>query len=415
MRNFSINLSKALAWIPILSLLFLHPSQLGKVFAVDGKVFAFLLLFIFIAILWLRKVKINAKVDIFQAILLFQILYFFWFSLQNVQPSYIFTAITLLLVFLYYTVVGYNDALLFKSAKLYVNIMSLIALGASISFLGFYSGLIPQVYFTTTDTGRELFLIGPSFTTELLTRDGIVRPGGIFTEPGQLSLHILFGLMLNFFTVKNKWAEIFMIFGVITTLSLGGYMGLLIYIFFLKLRVTWKQVFIFSFALLTILAIAYVIIINFVEEYMINYAIDRVSTLESGGNRGYGYNVFFENARYVGFFGTEKFFIDRFGDYDIDATFFGPFLQYGWVGGTVIMSHVVFFIVYSFFKPVVKNIRYSLGVGLMIAFFLYHRPFVLMYSFYILLLFVNKCLRRHESLRVMGVKPEPTFSPVVTS
>ena len=393
-----ITLNDILAILPIITILFLHPSQIGKIYLINGKLISILIFFIYLFILIYKRTKFNSQINIFQFILLFQIIYFILIFFIEFKVSNIYTALTLLIIFLYYSVIKNNQEIIFKSSKLFVQIISYVSIFSSLSFLLFYSGLIDQISLGTTETGREIYLIGFSFTTEVLSRDGIVRPGGFFAEPGQLGVHILFALLLNFLYLKNKKFEIFLIIGMISTLSLGGYIGLIIYLIFLKFKITPKYLVYSFFSLLIISFIGYIIVNNFVDEFMIDYVIDRLSTLGSGGNRTNGYIVFLNNLEFVDLFGISDFNSNRFADYDIEATFFGPFFQYGKLGGFIVILHVLVFLTSSIIYPLKNNRLFSIGISFVILSFMYHRPFVLMYSFYLLLLIVYTALIQKNTL-----------------
>ena len=59
-----ITLNDILAILPIITILFLHPSQIGKIYLINGKLISILIFFIYLFILIYKRTKFNSQINI---------------------------------------------------------------------------------------------------------------------------------------------------------------------------------------------------------------------------------------------------------------------------------------------------------------------------------------------------------------
>jgi len=374
--------------IPIFVLLSLHPSQLGKIGIVNGKVLALSFFVLFIIMVFFLKKKISLKINVYQVVLFIQIFFFMLFSIFSESSAELLSVWTLLSVFVFYSFLRSDDELLVRSARFYVLVMSAISVGSLIAVIGFYSGYFRQIFLITTGSGRDLYLIGPSLTTETLIHDGIVRPAGPFTEPGQLGVHIIFALILNFLLGCNRKREVVLFMGGLFTLSLGTYVSLFLYLILLRLKLSKTVRLLFP----VLISISVLLVFLYFYKDVFDYVYMRIANLTNFGNRLMGYQVFFDNLYAVDLFGIDEKYSDMFYTASTDATVFGMFIRYGYLGGILVNLHVFIFLIKALQGALRSNIlkaRILFTIVCMMISILLHRPFVLMFSFYFLTLLVH--------------------------
>lgn len=384
--------------LPILSIFFLHPSQLGKIGIVNGKYLSILLLLLFFASKY--NAKVLCKLNSYQLILVIQILFFLALSIFTGDYTNLLTAASLLLIFIYYLYLRADADLLVKAARFYVLVMSIISILALISLIGFYLGLFKQSLIATTESGRNIYLMGPSLSVETLSHDGIVRPAGPFIEPGQLGLHIIFALLINYLLGGDKKKELCLIIGVLATISMGAYVALIIYLFLSNaLSIKFKKLAIYASILLTILTV-----FIFTNDFLLEYITSRLDNVLTLGNRLQGYEAFFENIKYISIFGVDQRYLHIYTDASTGATFFGTFVQFGYLGAIIVNLQLIVFFLYGALKLSVGGLQSTklqyLMVMSIIGSFLLHRPFILMYSFYILFLILTGLLNIKSNVRI---------------
>jgi len=376
-----------LSGIPIVLLLCLHPSQLGKLGIIDGKVAAFFLFAVFITTYFVKNEKVTAAIDTYDAVLFVQIVFFLLLSIFF-DAANVLTAGTLLALAVVYWVSKSDAVLLVHSARAYVWLMSAISIASIAAVIGFYSGYFQQVFLVTTESARDLYLIGTSLTTETFIQDGIVRPAGPFAEPGQLGVHLTFALILNYLLGCNRKYEAVLILGMLATLSMGAYLTLMLYLILLRLRAV-RGAHWFYFLVCILIGLSLLSL----DEKLQNYLGARIPTLFTLGNRELGYEAFFNNMHAINLFTTDAGVLDQLSESSVEATAFGMIMRYGYLGAIIVNLHLfVFFTKQS--RAVLLGGRGKRTIAFVIAVtvlsMLLHRPFVIMFSFYYLILLTSK-------------------------
>jgi len=375
--------------IPIVALFLLHPSQLGKIGIVDGKeVVGFMFAFFALLVVLTRK-YFSFILDEYHIALAIQFIFFLLFALIKDNFGDFLSAATIIGVMVFYSILKNSDELIVRSAKLYIWIMSLVSIGALVAFIGFYLGYFEHTFLARINSEYDLYLIGPSLTPEVLSISGIVRPSGPFTEPGQLGIHIVFALIMNLLLGCNRKIEAILLAGGIVTLSLGTYVALLLYV--VLYRINYYKF--LNIILPAIVVVSTIFISLYVNEYIEDYIYVRSEDITNFGNRGMGYSLFFENIHLINFFGVDEMQSDLLFAASADATAFGMFLRYGIIGGLIVNIHVIIFLINAIGGILKSNIykrRILLVITCIVVSMLFHRPFVVMFSFYLLLLLIQR-------------------------
>ena len=161
----------------------------------------------------------------------------FWlaihFNNNNEFFGIIFTFASVISIFLFFTLSGLNKDFYDTLAKYYVSFMIILGVLANISIFGYYAGLFEQsILFQAGDI--NYYRIGFTVCNTVLNKDiyGAVRPSGIYNEPGQFGIHLLFALYIQNFLQKAVKKETILIISIIITFSTGALIGLFIYLFF---------------------------------------------------------------------------------------------------------------------------------------------------------------------------------------
>lgn len=104
-----------------------------------------------------------------------------------------------------------------------------VILGVLAFFLIFIGILGPVITFDNED-GREAYFYG--LTCSNAVYGNVARIAGFFDEPGALAAWGMYALIFNKLFIGNKKVEYFLLFGLISTLSLAYFAQVALYIFF---------------------------------------------------------------------------------------------------------------------------------------------------------------------------------------
>lgn len=307
--------------------------------------------------------------------------------------NYMFTAATLVVVLLAYLVIE-NDLDILKSfVHAYVLLMVIMVVLAASSTVLAYVGMVEPhpIYDRGTSQlgGSTVYSIGLTLSNEILQLgDGyLVRPGGLFDESGMFGIYVTLAILANAVVLDNKRYELLLIALGLFTTSLGFYLSVFWFLFFWRRRI-W-------FALCSIFLVAGAVGAFSVQQaqdsLLIVRTLGRVLELfgtNFGGNR---LASSMEGAAMLwnaGPWGLNERDLMQIGD--IPATFFGPFMTYGSIGGVILYMHIFLFGAYGIIQERGHMKRLfsnnSFRVFIVMGTSLYHRPFCLFFLYYLILL-----------------------------
>lgn len=370
----------------LLVVAFTGPSLLGKFNYFNGK---YIIIPAIIVIIYAVIKDSSRKIDKFEICIIIQIIYFL-LLIQYYRFNEVFTIFSLCLNLLIYRLIKGNEKITNEIAYNYVVFMCIISLLSLLGLAGFYLNFFNQYIINELNVEKTIYLIGPSFTSELIERDGIVRASGIYGEPGQFALHLTFALFFCQFIEIRKIFKIIIVAGLISTMSMGGYIALFVlYIF----RINYKKLLILLLMVLMIFVLYNYTIYPTAKIVPIDYVLTRLSEFNGLGNRSLSYEIGIENIGEIGLFGTSDELYSELLMSDVDATLLGYFYRYGWIGGFIAFLHIFVFLGYQIKMVTIKNIYYRsfyIAIIVIIMSILIHRPFVLIFSIYLLLLLLNR-------------------------
>jgi hypothetical protein len=118
----------------------------------------------------------------------------------------------------------------FEFIKTYNFWLTFQTVAGAIGFVLVIIGLLDPISKFTEMDGRSGYFYG-LFTTNAVFV-GFIRNAGFYDEPGSLAVWGIFALLLNKLYINNKKIEYFLIFGLVSTLSMAYFIQVFAYLFF---------------------------------------------------------------------------------------------------------------------------------------------------------------------------------------
>lgn len=366
----------------------LEPFALSRAGVMPDRLFYYIFFpFIF---LW---VVVNAKArvsDLPLAILYLQIAFLVCLAVYRQSYSDFLTAGTLASVAVVYLALSNGLIKLESFVHAYVLfIIAVLALAGTSMLLALSGSIEPVLVFERSDT-ESVYLFGLTLTSEFY-RWGtgyFIRPGGIFIESGQLGMHATLAILANAVVVRNRsYERLLMLLGLFTT-SLGFYVSTALFM------LLWRRKADLIFA--SIVLLGALIIAGGVEALeqgtILVRTVGRLFTVfgtEAGGNRWASMWTGLELLDKAGLWGGLRE-ADWLLAGDADATIVGPLLRYGVLGGIILYLHVILLgavgtrAIWRLKPREPENVLFKVFV--ILALNLYHRPFVVHFLYYLILL-----------------------------
>jgi hypothetical protein len=275
--EFSIN--KFLIILFILVLVITWSPLFGVIIPFNNAYLTLIFNLLLIILFYYKHKKINKTILILSSILFSSIILVSFFA---GSISYITRLIWLPLALIITKYI--NHELLIKTSKIFTYFVFILLLGAWFSFFYSFFGGDPLFVYSNMDS-KSIFFYGGTFTNASLF--GIIRPAGIYDEPGAFSFVIWILILLRHKIYDyNKITILLAILGLIT-FSLTHFICLAIYLisYFFKNKINHNTRY-FLFIFLILLTIFFLYIKNNIPE--VNFFFDRFNIEDgkvSGDNR----------------------------------------------------------------------------------------------------------------------------------
>lgn len=274
-----------------------------------------------------------------------------------------------------------KEAAVEKKTVMAINKSMLIFLiGAWISIIYFFLNGSPVLTITNPD-GRENNLFLTSFSNFADYEFwGIIRPSGIYDEPGALSFGVIITVIINeLLNPRNKYSIIIMLLGLVT-LSVAHALMTIIYLIYYIFKFSWKARLIILFFITApfiimggTLPVDSVISLNFTNRFMIEDGRMR------GDNRSNQIETFFEIAKndveistrghqaITNYSSTKRYAVDQ------SSNPFSMWFNYGfpmWIIYLISMLYILFL--------TIRHIKMTniFIAGIMLFILLLQRPFI---------------------------------------
>lgn len=387
----------------------MYPSLLLKLReGIPGRLIALVFILAFaVRLLFRREIRFNKPVI---TILWLQITTLLFLELYHGSSDsgtgYIISAVTLIVVLIAYLVLENYMNVLESFIHAYVLLMVIILTLVFFSVVLAYAGMVEPypIYDRGTSSGSTIYSIGLTLSNEVLKiGDGyLVRASGLFDEPGQLGIYVTLAILANAVVLNNKRYELLLIILGLFTASLGLFVSMFLFLMF------WRRKIWFVVCLIFLVAGAVGVFANLQGEDSLLYShtIDRILLLvgsEFGGNRGASSIAGAAMLWNVGPWGLSETELLTYDLGLIPATFFGPFLTYGLIGGGILYMHILLIGASGIIQELghIKRLfsNNSFRVFIVMGATLYHRPSCLNFLYYLLLLAIYvKEKREHVHL-----------------
>lgn len=385
-----------LLWLLIVSV---SPFVFEKMGLFPPKIFIYILIPIMAYRLLTQHIIVRDRFLVF--ILLVQALYFACFYFVHQSQGYLFTSMAFMVV-----LVAYLFMERFVDEKSMMRIiyllMVMMAFGAMIAFfLAFTGKLQPTILFERAP-GDEVYNFWFTFTNSAYQFGNkyVIRPAGLFIEPGELGFFIIHALLLNKLSFKNQKVEACLLFLGLFTISLAYYVSFLVYYLLLFDKVSTKKR-LYSTMILTFAVAAFVVYIFSLkdagnESMVYHYTIGRFSLRGDHVVTGFSgrLNIFtdywelFLQAPFLGY-GTEVALQKAPWS---NATILGPLIADGVIGSVVFFLHIL----YLFWLSLKKALSHSGTLALKVSFILLlnylQRPYVTSVFVYVIILMMIHCV-----------------------
>jgi hypothetical protein len=199
----------------------------------------------------------------------------------------------------------------------------------------------------------------------------LIRPSGLFTEPGALGVQILLALLLNKVSLNSKRIELFLIISGLFTLSFGFYISIIIYVivFFTKKQLLNIAIIVFVFVSVVFINQEHIYILTTLEDLFFSRFSFGDSGLIGATTRSS------MNSEAMNILETAPFFGVIVPGYT-HPSIGGFFAEHGIFGATILLMHLVLLVI-IFFDFANKHKKFLLiMIPILIIINLYHRPFV---------------------------------------
>ena len=272
--------------------------------------------------------------------------------------------------------------------------LGVAAAAAASTVLAYFGYLEPVPVFErpgTETTVETIYRVGLTLTNEVTSLgDGyFIRPGGVFIEPGQLAMWVSLALILNAVVLGRRVYE-----GLLA--CLGLFTSALSFVLFLTLFLVafrrWRALQVCGTALVILTVWGGLATFAQSESYLAYGTVRRVVTFFDegvGGNRFQPTLTVLTQLNKLNVVGSIEG--NPFGDPAVDATVWGPFIGYGWLGGMAAYGHLMLFAVVplAMLSAHPKQIRPRTNmfrVFVLLVVSLYHRPYTLHFLYYVYLI-----------------------------
>lgn len=391
------------------------PFLLLKILNVDNYILIAIISLILFIKIFIKKldsgINFSVKYSIFVLVLMIQIgALFISYIVSEYNNDILFTILSLalsLLIILAIQSKEVNEDLLVRFILLAMSIISVLSiLSVLLNILGYFN--IYPIYDRglKEEDGNIVYLAGLTLTNQYFSYQGntLIRPSGVFDEPGQFGVMLILSLLLNQFSNKSAIFKVLLISGILFTLSIGAYVALFIYLFIYNRKI--------SIALLV--GLISIILIEFsvnrsdeLDSILFNKTIYRLYQTfgfdQLGGNRAAGTIFGFDLISKVGLFSAGSVNTNSSEILEASSTFFSPFINLGIIGGAISYLHIFIFARISVRKFKFKfNLLYRAkwAIFFILLSTLFHRPTCNFIIYYIILeLIYSKIKTEYEHRR----------------
>ena len=174
----------------------------------------------------------------------------------------------------------------------YNSFFCIMAVAGTIAFILVFQGYLEPLFNFENRDGREAWYFGLTFTN--VYGGNIIRPAGLFDEPGAFAGWGMYCLIINKLFIKNKVVEIVLFVGLLTTLSIAYYIQLLFYVCFFYS----KRLFLLTtISIFSIIGSYFIIASRNTDKDLYILTIERIKDLSEGNSNRTGKN--YENAKII--------------------------------------------------------------------------------------------------------------------
>ena len=396
------------SYITIILCLSLSPFMLFDVLNVSNKFVVILIFLYFSALLFkLKKININNFIYI---LLIIQAFFIIFLGLHHGLDhlSILYDSITFLLIIITIFLFNNNYIDTFKFLNIYLKLLVVLSVLAIISTILLYFGYFEPIAvydrgLLDDDGGNIIYIAGLTLSNTVVPQVNgfLIRPSGLFDEPGQFGIYLLFALFINKVTIQDKLYEVILILAGLITTSLGFFISILLYLFFWRIR------YLFFIIIIALLIFLFTDLDSSNQIYQMT--LQRIFDLITGasGNRNLPNELRFTLLEKSGFFGIDKFEISSYEIQLVSSTYLQIFIFSGILGGLVYYSNFI----YIFIKLININFKFDYFIIFTILIIsLYHRPVILYYAYFILFYLIfteknsEKSIKFDKYLHEKGIK-----------
>lgn len=228
------NLFTKKSFLVLLMLFSFYPYVFCNILQINAESVLLVLYTILFLILYITQRKKLLKIPKYiQIIIIAQIITWVLYFLIHADTSYISRVLFILLSFFSLSILLFEGSIV-QFVKTYNWIIATMAIAGLPVFFLFALGLIqPLLIFNNLD-GREAGFFGLTCSNAFTA--GICRVAGFFDEPGAFAFWGIYALIINKLFINCKTVEIFLIIGLMTTLSAAFFVQLFMYVIFFYTR-----------------------------------------------------------------------------------------------------------------------------------------------------------------------------------
>lgn len=402
--------SRASRFLPAILLLLagmsVSPSLLGKLAGLPSGVgLAAIVPILALSLLFVRRLPFSVAIV---SILWLQMAALMFIELHHGgSTSFLLTVPTLFGVLVAYLALESGLVGVEELVHAYVVLMIVLLFLAAISVLLALVGKVHPlpVYGrgTSGSGGTTVYVVGFTMSNAIIDFGNgyFVRPSGLFDEPGQFGIMVTLAILANAVVMRRLSYEILLIVLGLFTVSLGFYVSIFLYLMLWRLRI-WGLA---SIALLLTLAAGLAVEAQSGEGLIYSQTVGRVVALFSsesfGGNRFADSVTGLDLLWEVGFWGFNAKELSGYDTSEIAATFFGPFMYFGLLGGVILYAHIFFLGAAGAwwsqgnFVQLLHSDSFRVFVVMVVS--LYHRSSCLYFLYYLMLLAIYIADRRRHS------------------
>ena len=216
--------------IAIVLLLLLYPFVFNRLFSLPSESILMLAGLFGFAFANVFSKKANVRfAPILTKCIIAQVLIWFLYSLLHNDSSYLTRVFVIILVSLILSLLERTNNTS-KFINVWIYLMCFFSVGALLTFILHFIGIISPLVVTENTDGRPLYCFGLSCSNFIA--GNVIRPSGYFDEPGALAYWGIFALLFNRLFIKNNKVEVITIISLFSTLSAAYFVQIALYFIF---------------------------------------------------------------------------------------------------------------------------------------------------------------------------------------